>query len=96
MTTTVKTRRALWALGVAGIGAVTMGTLPLLQAQAPAAAFRVEEATIDAMQNAIRQGQITCQGVVQQYVDRAKAYNGVFAAGSPAFSSPSSRRNSSV
>ncbi|MQA28449.1 MAG: amidase [Luteitalea sp.] len=43
-------------------------------AQAP---FHVEEATIADIQRAIQQGQTTCVGVVQAYLNRAKAYNGV-------------------
>ena len=39
--------------------------------------FIVEEATIDDIHRAIKSGEITCQGVVQAYIDRAKAYNGV-------------------
>ncbi len=39
--------------------------------------FQVEESTIDGMQKAIQTGQITCQGVVQAYLDRVKAYNGM-------------------
>jgi amidase len=39
--------------------------------------FHIEEATIADVQNAIKGGQITCQGVVQAYIARAKAYNGV-------------------
>jgi amidase len=38
--------------------------------------FRVEEASITDIQNAIRAGRTTCQGVVQAYMERAKAYNG--------------------
>src|SRR5580765_8707852 len=38
--------------------------------------FRIEEATITDMQNAIKSGQTTCQAVVQAYINRAKAYNG--------------------
>jgi amidase len=38
--------------------------------------FRIEEATIAQMQNAIKSGQTTCQAIVQAYIDRAKAYNG--------------------
>jgi len=38
--------------------------------------FHLEEATIADIQNAIKAGQISCQGVVQAYIDRAKAYNG--------------------
>src|SRR5262245_45204891 len=41
------------------------------------AAFAIEEATIDGIQAAIRSGQTTCKAVVQAYVDRARAYNGV-------------------
>src|ERR1700742_1998836 len=39
--------------------------------------FHVEEASITDIQNAIRTGQTTCEQVVQAYLDRAKAYNGV-------------------
>jgi amidase len=47
---------------------------------APAAAageFQIEEATIAGMQSAIQAGQVTCKGVVEAYIERAKAYNGV-------------------
>ena len=44
---------------------------------APAAAFQIQEATIGDIHAAIRTNAITCRGVVQAYVDRAKAYNGV-------------------
>ena len=40
-------------------------------------AFRVEEITIQALHDAIRSGETTCVQVVQQYVDRARAFNGV-------------------
>ncbi len=39
--------------------------------------FHLQEATIDDLHRAIRDGQITCRGLVQLYIDRAKAYNGV-------------------
>ena len=39
--------------------------------------FRLEEATIDELHAAIQSGQITCVQVVQRYLDRARAYNGV-------------------
>jgi amidase len=42
-----------------------------------AAAFQVEEATIDSIQRAIKSGETTCKQVVQAYVERAKAYNGI-------------------
>ena len=39
--------------------------------------FRLEEASIDQMHAAIRSGEITCVAIVQQYLARARAYNGV-------------------
>jgi Asp-tRNA(Asn)/Glu-tRNA(Gln) amidotransferase A subunit family amidase len=39
--------------------------------------FRLEEATIDELHQAIRTGQTTCVAVVQHYIERARAYNGV-------------------
>jgi Asp-tRNA(Asn)/Glu-tRNA(Gln) amidotransferase A subunit family amidase len=39
--------------------------------------FHLQETTIDDVHRAIREGQITCQGLVQLYIKRAKAYNGV-------------------
>jgi Asp-tRNA(Asn)/Glu-tRNA(Gln) amidotransferase A subunit family amidase len=39
--------------------------------------FRLEEATIDELHAAIQSGQITCVQIVQRYLDRARAYNGV-------------------
>ncbi len=49
------------------------------RAQTPRSAFRFEllEATIDDVHRAIQEGQITCRGLVQAYVDRARAYNGI-------------------
>ena len=40
-------------------------------------AFEVEEATIADIHNAIQSGQTSCRAVVQAYIDRARAYNGV-------------------
>jgi len=42
--------------------------------------FRVEEATIAELHQAIRDGRTTCAAVVRQYVERARAYNGVASA----------------
>jgi amidase len=42
-----------------------------------AAPFQLEEATIDDVHRAIRSGEISCRRLVQAYVDRARAYNGV-------------------
>src|SRR3712207_8765204 len=39
--------------------------------------FRVEEATLDELHSAIRAGQTTCLAVVQHYLARVRAYNGV-------------------
>jgi amidase len=39
--------------------------------------FHLQEATISGIHQALKDGQITCQGLVQAYIDRAKAYNGV-------------------
>jgi len=39
--------------------------------------FHLEEATIEDIHGAIKSGEITCNGLVQAYFARAKAYNGV-------------------
>src|SRR5215467_5609886 len=39
--------------------------------------FRLEEATIDELHDAIKAGRTTCVEVVQCYIDRVRAYNGV-------------------
>jgi amidase len=39
--------------------------------------FRLEEATIDELHQAIQNGQTTCVAVVRHYIERARAYNGV-------------------
>ena len=39
--------------------------------------FRLEEATIAELHEAIRAGKTTLVEVVQRYIDRARAYNGV-------------------
>jgi len=39
--------------------------------------FQLVEATIEDIHDAIKSNQITCQELVQQYIRRAKAYNGV-------------------
>ena len=57
----------LSALGVSGSE---------LHAQATPFRFRLLEATIPDVHRAIREGQLTCRGLVQAYINRAKAYNG--------------------
>src|SRR5436309_2717496 len=39
--------------------------------------FRLEEATIDELHAAIQAGETNCVDVVRQYIERARAYNGV-------------------
>ncbi|MBF0277185.1 MAG: amidase [SAR324 cluster bacterium] len=39
--------------------------------------FQLEEATIDELHAAIKSGQTTCVEIVQRYIDRVRAYNGV-------------------
>src|SRR3954462_3033458 len=46
------------------------------RAQQPPFQFHLMEATIPDVHRAIREGQITCRGLVQAYINRAKAYNG--------------------
>jgi amidase len=43
-------------------------------------AFLLEEATIDDLHEAIREGRATCVAVVQRYIERARAFNGVASA----------------
>ena len=45
--------------------------------QGGAMPFRLEEATIERLHAAIRAGETTVVAVVQAYIERAKAYNGV-------------------
>ncbi len=52
--------------------------LPCSVAQtASAAPFQLQEASIDSIHQGIRAGEITCKQVVEGYVARARAYNGV-------------------
>jgi amidase len=43
-------------------------------------AFLLEEATIDDLHEGIREGRTTCVAVVQRYIERARAFNGVASA----------------
>lgn len=54
-----------------------LGMLLALSPVMSAQRFQVEEATIEDVHRAIQKGQTTCRDVVQAYVDRAKAYNGM-------------------
>jgi amidase len=71
-----------WAVTGAAVGAGAVGVVtgwllmaaPAAQGQTP---FRIEEATIADVHRAIQQGRASCVGIVQAYVNRASAYNGV-------------------
>ena len=56
------------------ISALCLLAAPLF---AQTSGFRIEEASITGIHNAIRSGQTSCKQVVQMYINRAKAYNGV-------------------
>jgi len=45
--------------------------------QSQTSRFQIEEATIADVHRAIQEGRTTCRGIVQAYLDRAAAYNGV-------------------
>ena len=65
------------ALATVAVTAAIAWLLVTTTAAQGQASFRLEEATIADVHRAIRSGQISCQGVVQGYINRAKAYNGV-------------------
>jgi len=79
MMTTAMTRRLLRSSVTWLVASVAVLALAPRAAWAQGSAqsqFRIEEATIADVHNAIKSGQITCQAVVQAYINRAKAYNG--------------------
>ena len=55
----------------------TMGAQNAGQDRSQTSAFRLEEATIDELHAAIRAGATTCVAVVQHYIARVRAFNGV-------------------
>ena len=64
-----------WYIGfVLGLILLVLFSPAFLQGQQEQ--FHIEEASINDIQNAIRSGQTTCEGVVRAYLRRAKAYNG--------------------
>ena len=63
-------------LSVALVAAAVVGTACRSAVGAPSA-FVIEEATIAGIQQGIQTGAITCRGVVEAYVERARAYNGI-------------------
>lgn len=64
--------RIVSLLAVLSAAAVTSASVIAQQSK-----FHVEEASIADIQSAIRSGKTTCEGVVKEYLARAKAYNGV-------------------
>lgn len=60
-----------------GVSQLLTALLLITSTTAAAAKFEVQEASIAETQSAITSGKTTCVGVVQAYVDRARAYNGV-------------------
>jgi Asp-tRNA(Asn)/Glu-tRNA(Gln) amidotransferase A subunit family amidase len=73
-------RVALLVLAVLAANAGARATPPppaaARQAQRKPAAFQVEEATVERIQQAIRSRQITTAGLVERYLKRIRAYNG--------------------
>ncbi len=68
---------AALVLALGAGGAHTADGAPTAGKGKSKAPFRIEEATIDDMQRAIQDGTTTCKGLVQAYLNRAKAYNGM-------------------
>ena len=60
-----------------GVGVITLAALTFIDARADSGGFHLQEAGIDDLQHAIQTGQTTCHRIVQAYVDRARAYNGI-------------------
>jgi Asp-tRNA(Asn)/Glu-tRNA(Gln) amidotransferase A subunit family amidase len=58
------------------LGVLLLSAFLATTAVAADGAFHIEEATIAGTQKAIQDGTITCQGVVQAYINRIRAYNG--------------------
>lgn len=59
------------------LSAMVSGQAQIAPAKTEDQRFRLEEATIEDVRRAIQTGQTTCHGLVQAYVERARAYNGV-------------------
>ena len=76
-TTRKRSRRVL--TGILGVGTL-IALLPasgVAQSEtSQSAPFQLEEATIEGIHRAIRDGQVSCEGLVRAHVDRARAYNG--------------------
>ena len=78
LTTTRERPRRVSASALAA-GALLLVMPGIVAAQPETSAsdrFQIEESTIERIHEAIRGGEISCRGVVQAFVDRARAYNG--------------------
>jgi amidase len=73
----MRASRSLVVLIPVVVIAAAAGTPPGGRAQAQPAPFQLEEATIANVHRALQAGAITCRGLVEAYINRAKAYNGV-------------------
>jgi Asp-tRNA(Asn)/Glu-tRNA(Gln) amidotransferase A subunit family amidase len=63
---------------VTALGFLTLSSCVTTETtNSPSAPFHLQEATITDVQRAIQKGEITCKQVVQAYIDRAHAYNGI-------------------
>ena len=83
-----KVRRSFW-LSLTWVAAIALSDLApkLIHAQAATASagskastpwkFRLEEARIEDIHRAIKSGQITCAKLVQAYINRIRAYDGM-------------------
>ena len=74
-------KRFRWVLARAPGAGILFSLMPgIAIAQLPETGqpevFHIQEATIEQIHQAIQDGQISCRGLVQAYVDRARAYNG--------------------
>jgi len=59
------------------VHALLLSVAALCAGAAQAEPFHLEEATIDSIQSGIRSGETTCKQVVEGYIARARAYNGI-------------------
>ncbi len=73
--TTTKPVRPL--ISYALTAAIALTGMPWTSAVAQNPEFRLEEATIASVHRAIQGGDLTCVALVEAYLDRARAYNGV-------------------
>jgi amidase len=66
-----------WRVNLASGVFVALACSPQLGQAESAWKFHLQEATIGDLHRAIQEKQITCKGLVQAYLNRAKAFNGV-------------------